>query len=770
MKKSSKIVLLIFIIAIFLILSFDFTSSPSDLNPCRNNFVDAYITIKIDSLISSNYPVGFSIENSFYGEELSECNFKFLSTDLYYLDAKSSGEKLNIITYLDKNLQVFLQHFFWFLLVVLYLYLKKTTINQTRVREFFISVVFLLLYLFIFQEMSPSTGNFYLIILHLIFIFILNKLNIEEQINLAIILGVFSLFFDFLFIISIISVVCVRYFFSYYKKSSYRTKQMLGVLLLLTLVININSLSKYSSYESEIFSYLNENQNLENLSEEEKIMIYKKLNNSQINKTNTYIEEKDYLRLTSMFNSDTVSRDEFIKELSLSLESYGEHSSGRATFMVSNSLEPHKQLLPAMWVFLSVFISIIFIDLFHQNQLKTERLLSSLSNSIFFLAFASLFTIYTHIFSNITSIIFGFQRNVQTEFFLQNWRGLYDHYEIFSNILLYGYILTLLKEVNFGDGKKKLYLIKITTLSLSILLTNSRATVLIWLVFIISTFLFNYIKEPRDKLFIAATSFVPFLVYSFLVPYKYSPLYLPASFVAVAVLLVLIRTNRRNKLIVGLFTMVTLLFLLLPDYSFLREQQNFVNNYVSTVGDKEQEEYTYTIEIEGSDYAYPWWSYVQYNYKDTILESPMNVVGVAARKINREVPWSVFLSGYKPDVNQFVFGFGPGAQFHLARDIEPNVEALKSENFDPHSIILSILSRFGILGLIFYLVAFLLVMKNKYVSGEHHLFIVLFSVLFLEIKTDTIILFYGWFSFLMFFNILSIVNLNPDNTLKTTDE
>ena len=61
-------------------------------------------------------------------------------------------------------------------------------------------------------------------------------------------------------------------------------------------------------------------------------------------------------------------------------------------------------------------------------------------------------------------------------------------------------------------------------------------------------------------------------------------------------------------------------------------------------------------------------------------------------------------------------------------------------------------------------------MKNKYVSGEHHLFIVLFSVLFLEIKTDTIILFYGWFSFLMFFNILSIVNLNPDNTLKTTDE
>ena len=103
MKKSSKIVLLIFIIAIFLILSFDFTSSPSDLNPCRNNFVDAYITIKIDSLISSNYPVGFSIENSFYGEELCECNFKFLSTDLYYLDAKSSGEKLNIITYLDKN-------------------------------------------------------------------------------------------------------------------------------------------------------------------------------------------------------------------------------------------------------------------------------------------------------------------------------------------------------------------------------------------------------------------------------------------------------------------------------------------------------------------------------------------------------------------------------------------------------------------------------------------------------------------------------------------
>ena len=161
---------------------------------------------------------------------------------------------------------------------------------------------------------------------------------------------------------------------------------------------------------------------------------------------------------------------------------------------------------------------------------------------------------------------------------------------------------------------------------------------------------------------------------------------------------------------------------------------------------------------------------MQYNYKDTILESPMNVVGVAARKINREVPWSVFLSGYKPDVNQFVFGFGPGAQFHLARDIEPNVEALKSENFYPHSIILSILSRFGILGLIFYLVAFLLVMKNKYVSGEHHLFIVLFSVLFLEIKTDTIILFYGWFSFLMFFNILSIVNLNPDNTLKTTDE
>ena len=158
MKKSSKIVLLIIIIAIFLGLSFDLTLSPSDLNPCRNNFVDAYITIKIDSLISSNYPVGFSIENSFYGEELSECNFKFLSTDLYYLDAKSSGEKLNIITYLDKNLQVFLQHFFWFLLVVLYLYLKKTTIHQTRVLEFFISMAFLLLYLFIFLQQGTD-GN-----------------------------------------------------------------------------------------------------------------------------------------------------------------------------------------------------------------------------------------------------------------------------------------------------------------------------------------------------------------------------------------------------------------------------------------------------------------------------------------------------------------------------------------------------------------------------------------------------------------------------------
>ncbi|MAV05165.1 MAG: hypothetical protein CMC31_05880 [Flavobacteriaceae bacterium] len=119
-------------------------------------------------------------------------------------------------------------------------------------------------------------------------------------------------------------------------------------------------------------------------------------------------------------------------------------------------------------------------------------------------------------------------------------------------------------------------------------------------------------------------------------------------------------------------------------------------------------------------------------------------------RLNRTLPWTMFASGYNPNSIELIFGHGTGSYLNIIKFTERDLAS------GPHSMLLQILNRFGLLGLVIFIIYilkyFIHITSNTNIKHTFLVFFV-FSLLFsLELKTDSIMLADGVAIFL--FNIL----------------
>ena len=121
-------------------------------------------------------------------------------------------------------------------------------------------------------------------------------------------------------------------------------------------------------------------------------------------------------------------------------------------------------------------------------------------------------------------------------------------------------------------------------------------------------------------------------------------------------------------------------------------------------------------------------------------------------RLNRTLPWTMFASGYNPNKVELFFGHGSGSYLNIIKFTEEDIAS------GPHSLILQLLNKFGLLGLFtfFYLIIkYLFSILNLANLKQLHIFIVflIFTLLLsLEFKTDSFMLVDGFAIFL--FNLL----------------
>ena len=135
-------------------------------------------------------------------------------------------------------------------------------------------------------------------------------------------------------------------------------------------------------------------------------------------------------------------------------------------------------------------------------------------------------------------------------------------------------------------------------------------------------------------------------------------------------------------------------------------------------------------------------------------------------RLNRTLPWVMFASGYKPNTIDLLFGHGTGAYLNIVKFTERDLAS------GPHSILLQILNKFGIIGLLFFAYSILKLLLSRIFIVDTNLRIIIFLLasilLSLELKTDSLMLVDGVMIFL--FNLLNIsllLKLN-DKTSKSS--
>tara|TARA_B100001093_G_C26858539_1_gene1028709 strand:+ start:3640 stop:5643 length:2004 start_codon:yes stop_codon:yes gene_type:complete len=125
---------------------------------------------------------------------------------------------------------------------------------------------------------------------------------------------------------------------------------------------------------------------------------------------------------------------------------------------------------------------------------------------------------------------------------------------------------------------------------------------------------------------------------------------------------------------------------------------------------------------------------------------------IISDRLNRTLPWAMFASGYNPNTIELLFGHGSGGYLNIIKFTERDIAS------GPHSMILQVLNRFGILGLILLVYGLLKFLFSNFIAlstGSRILMLFIFSILFsLELKTDSLMLTDGVFVFL--FNLVNI--------------
>lgn len=134
-----------------------------------------------------------------------------------------------------------------------------------------------------------------------------------------------------------------------------------------------------------------------------------------------------------------------------------------------------------------------------------------------------------------------------------------------------------------------------------------------------------------------------------------------------------------------------------------------------------------------------------------LIPNPISVLGVAGLFINRAEKWGIFLATYNPEVENFLFGYGPLNLVNYFNDIK----IIDNSLVLPHSSLFSYIIFFGFVPLscLIYLIIRRLIKygKNESIST----FIVIFMIINF-LKSDSILYLSNFLTFVFFVHLLEI--------------
>jgi len=401
---------------------------------------------------------------------------------------------------------------------------------------------------------------------------------------------------------------------------------------------------------------------LETLIVEKKITVNENNINQLLDSEYTYLEAVDLESI--IYSQGLLSNEEFELEVyDLSRNVKEVTYPHRWKYMVS-PMPDTKFHLPALIWYLALLVLFFDITNTFKNSDKFEirNILQKAANVLIFYQLLSLFFGVNKFFNSFSNLFF-LNRNSELITFgeIQTWRGVADHYEVFSNFQVFCFFFFM---INYFLNKNIKNFIFIFFPILTAVLSQSR-----WSVLVIFLILFLLLFLNAKKYLIELTSLIIFtiLVLQFVPVFERSDPFFD------------INTNR--------------------------------------------------------------------DYQSISFEESNDLIGfeIISDPLNRTAPWTMFYEGYKPDVLSFIFGNGPGAYLNLVKNTDAEITS------GPHSSVLQILNKFGLLNLlvlVFFLIRYVFnIMKTKFSFYSFIFAIVIGLLISFEIKTDSLMIMDGVYIF-----------------------
>ena len=401
---------------------------------------------------------------------------------------------------------------------------------------------------------------------------------------------------------------------------------------------------------------------LETLIVDKKITVNENNINQLLDSEYTYLEAADLESI--IYSQGQLSNEEFEQEVyDLSRNVKEVTYPHRWKFMVS-PMPDTKFHLPALIWYLALLV--LFFDITNSfknsDEYEIKNILQKAANVLIFYQLLSLFFGVNKFFNSFSNLFF-LNRNSELITFgeIQTWRGVADHYEVFSNFQVFCFFFFM---INYFLNKNFKNFIFIFFPILTAVLSQSR-----WSVLIIFLILFLSLLLNVKNYLIELTSLIIFtiLVLQFVPVFERSDPFFDVN------------TNR--------------------------------------------------------------------DYQSTSLEDSNDLIGfeIISDPLNRTAPWTMFYKGYKPDVLSLIFGNGPGAYLNLVKNTDAEITS------GPHSSVLQILNKFGLLNLLvlaFFLIRYVFnIMKTKLSFYSFIFALVIGLLISFEIKTDSLMIMDGVYIF-----------------------
>lgn len=413
---------------------------------------------------------------------------------------------------------------------------------------------------------------------------------------------------------------------------------------------------------SSILHPLINSPSLETLIVDKKITVNENNINQLLDNEYTYLEEVDLESI--IYSQGQLSNEEFEQEVyDLSRNVKEVTYPHRWKFMVS-PMPDAKFHLPALIWYLALLVLFFDITNSFKNSEKYEikNILQKAANVLIFYQLLSLFFGVNKFFNSFSNLFF-LNRNSELITFgeIQTWRGVADHYEVFSNFQVFCFFFFM---INYFLNKNFKNFIFILFPILTAVLSQSRWSVLVIFLILFLSLLLNF----------------------------------------------------KNYLI-ELTLLIIFTILILQFVPVFERSDPFFD--VNTNRD----------------------------YQSTSLEESNDLIGfeIISDPLNRTAPWTMFYKGYKPDVLSFIFGNGPGAYLNLVKNTDAEITS------GPHSSVLQILNKFGLLNLlvlVFFLIRYVFnIMKTKLSFYSFIFALVIGLLISFEIKTDSLMIMDGVYIF-----------------------